>query len=182
MYHFVSVVVCRWRSTKTAGAAELDRLFIRFSLELICQLAGYTNNWDSDINVILSNVINSFFDTFRAWSCLHATTFFKFKMTDTNRKIFLPTLLPWTLSSVAYDEGMGIAEDAVLLLVALSTPGDLGSCCSPLVLFPLLPGCVVIGSSSSFPLSKSNSSHCSSGTGLHFPQQKLQQNKQQQQK
>lgn len=36
------------------------RLFIRFSLELICQLAGYTNNWDGDINVILSNVINSF--------------------------------------------------------------------------------------------------------------------------
>lgn len=60
MYLCVSVVICRWRSTNSAGKAELERLFIRFSLELICQLAGYTNYWDGDINVILSNIINSF--------------------------------------------------------------------------------------------------------------------------
>ena len=83
--------------------------------------------------------------------------------------------------TVIHDEGMGIADEAVLLLFALSTPGDFGSC-SELVAFPLLPGCDVIGSSSSFPSSYSKSSHCSSGTGLHLPQQKLQQQRQQQQK
>lgn len=182
MYLCVSVVICRWRRTNSAGEAKLERLFIRFSLELICQLAGYTNYWDGDINVILSNVINSFLTLSEPEVSYMLLLSSNSKWPIQTKKIFLPTLLPWTLSSVTHDEGMGIAEDAVLLLVALSTPGDLGSCCSPLVLLPLLPGCVVIGSSSSFPLSKSNSSHCSSGTGLHFPQQKLQQNKQQQQK
>lgn len=94
MYLCVSVVICRWRRTNSAGEAKLERLFIRFSLELICQLAGYTNYWDGDINVILSNVINSFFDPFRARSCLHATTFFKFKMADTNKKNISPHPTP----------------------------------------------------------------------------------------
>ena len=38
-----------------------------------------------------------------------------------------PAPFPLALNTVIHDEGMGIAEVAVLLLISLSTPGDFGS-------------------------------------------------------